>query len=109
MPYNVVQQLFVAPKSKKKKDTTCNDTNNGGKDPVATQPLKSKEIDKLIADIVVDPTDEDMETLRDFFDELEKDMTKAVRKTRTTSRQSEVPLKTAPLFWITTILSSDEL
>lgn len=72
LPYNVVQQLFVAPKSKKKKDTTCNDTNNGGKDPVATQPLKSKEIDKLIADIVVDPTDEDMETLRDFFDELEK-------------------------------------
>lgn len=72
LSYNVVQQLFVAPKSKKKKDNTGDDPNNGGKDPVAVQPLKSKEINKLIADIVVDPTDEDMETLRDFFDELEK-------------------------------------
>lgn len=72
LSYNVVQQLFVAPKSKKKKDTTGDDPNNGEKDPVAVQPLKSKEINKLIADIVVDPTDEDLETLRDFFDELEK-------------------------------------
>lgn len=109
MSYNVVQQLFVSPKSKKKKDTTHDDTNNGGKDPVTVQPLKTKEINKLIADIVVDPTDEDMETLRNFFDELEKDMTIAVRKTRITSRQSEVPLKIVPLLWIITILSLDEL
>ena len=73
LSYNVVQQLFVAPKSKKKKDTRGqDDPNNGSKEPISVQPLKTKEIDKLIADIIVDPTDEDLETLRDFFDELEK-------------------------------------
>lgn len=69
--YNVVQQLLVAPKSKKKRDTKGqNDPNNGSKDTV--EPLKTKEIDKIVADIVVNPTEEDLETLRDFFDELEK-------------------------------------
>ena len=64
---------LLPPKSKKKKDTRGqDDPNNGSKEPISVQPLKTKEIDKLIADIIVDPTDEDLETLRDFFDELEK-------------------------------------
>lgn len=110
LSYNVVQQLFVAPKSKKKKDTRGqDDPNNGSKEPISVQPLKTKEIDKLIADIIVDPTDEDLETLRDFFDELEKGTTKAATKTKTTFRQSGEPLKIVRLFWIITTLSLDGL
>ena len=73
LSYNIVQQLFGAPKSKKKKDMSGQDEpNDGGREPITIQPLKSKEIDKLIADIIVDPTEDGLETLRDFFDELEK-------------------------------------
>ena len=49
LSYNVVQQLFVAPKSKKKKDTRGqDDPNNGSKEPISVQPLKTKEIDKSL-------------------------------------------------------------
>lgn len=69
LSYNVVQQLFVAPKTKnragkegKKDDDTT----------VTVQPLKTKEIEKLIAEIIVEPTDEAKKTLQGFFDELDK-------------------------------------
>lgn len=75
LSYNVVQQLFLAPKTKKKKDLDGqDDSGNEGKETIAIQPLKSKEIDKLVADIVVEsnPSEEDIETLRDFYEEFEK-------------------------------------
>lgn len=64
---------LLPPNQRKRKTREVkDDPNNGSKEPISVQPLKTKEIDKLIADIIVDPTDEDLETLRDFFDELEK-------------------------------------
>ncbi len=69
LSYNVVQQLFVAPKSKKK---TGKDDRNDKDSPVTVQPLKAKDIEKIITEIIVDPTEETIETLRDFFLELDK-------------------------------------
>lgn len=69
LSYNVVQQLFVAPKAKKKSGK------NEKKDadtPITVQPLKTKEIETLIAESIVEPTEETEQTLRDFFDELDK-------------------------------------
>ena len=64
LSYNMVQQLFVAPKAKKK---TGKDNKKDDDTPITAQPLKVKEIEKLIAESVVDPTEEAEQTLRDFF------------------------------------------
>ncbi len=68
LSYNVVQQLFAAPKAKKKSGN-----NKKNDDPVITeQPLKAREIERLIAESIVEPTEESEQTLRDFFEELDK-------------------------------------
>lgn len=69
LSYNVVQQLFVAPKPAKKKQEK---DPKKDPEPITVQPLKTKEIEKLIAEIIVDPAEEAEKTLRDFFDELDK-------------------------------------
>ena len=69
LSYNIVQQLFIAPKAKKK---TGKDSKKDDDTPISAQPLKVKEIEKLIAESVVDPTEEAEQTLRDFFEELDK-------------------------------------
>lgn len=68
LSYNVVQQLFIAPKPKKKNGNNKTDDDT----PITVQPLKAKEIEKLIAESIVEPTEETEQTLRDFFEELDK-------------------------------------
>lgn len=68
LSYNVVQQLFIAPKPKKKKGNNKKDDDT----PITVQPLKSKEIEKLIAESIVEPTEETEQTMHDFFEELDK-------------------------------------
>jgi len=69
LSYNIVQQLFVAPKSsqKKKDDNTKVDP-----DPVVVQPLRKKDLEQLIAETVVDPTEDSLENLNELLNELEK-------------------------------------
>ena len=69
LSYNIVQQLFVAPKSsqKKKDDNTKVDP-----DPVVVQPLRKKDLEQLIAETVVYPTEDSLENLNELLNELEK-------------------------------------
>lgn len=66
LSYDVVERLLG--KSRRKKDSRGKD----GESKSSTAPLKTQEVDKIIADVVVSPTEDKLETLREFYDELEK-------------------------------------
>lgn len=71
LSYNVVQQLFVAQKPAKRRKDNGEITPNPDPDPVV-QPLRTRDLEKMIAEIIVEPTDEAIETLHEFLNELDK-------------------------------------
>lgn len=71
LSYNIVQQLFVAQKPAKRRKDNGEITPDPDPDPVV-QPLRTRDLEKMIAEIIVEPTDEAMETLHEFLNELDK-------------------------------------
>ena len=70
LSYNIVQQLFAAQKPVKKKKSKDDITPTP--DPVVAPPLRTRDIEKLIAENIVKPSEEAAENLRELLDELEK-------------------------------------
>lgn len=69
LSYNTVQQLFVAPKPAQKKRE---DTKDPEPIPVTSQPLRTKDLEKIIAETIVESDEDALENLHEFLSELEK-------------------------------------
>lgn len=70
LSYNIVQQLLVSPKavSPKKKGEEPPDSPPTDK----ATPLRARDVESIIAETIVDPSDEDIDTLQELLGELDK-------------------------------------